>query len=107
VLFRGRKVLFIHISKTRRWSEFCLSYKKSKMKKAFYLILAGVAIGILVAPDKGSETWRKIKDGFDDWKEGAMNHINDMASQAKELLGEGEGAADTAKNEVRETVNQW
>ena len=77
------------------------------MKKALYLILAGVAIGILVAPDKGSETWRKIKDGFEDWKEGAMNQINDMASQAKDLVGEGKKEADTAKNEVRETVNQW
>jgi gas vesicle protein len=77
------------------------------MKKALYLILAGVAIGILVAPDKGSETWRKLKDGFDDWKEGAMDQINDMVSQGKELVGKGKDAADTAKNEVRETVDQW
>ena len=77
------------------------------MKKALYLILAGVAIGILVAPDKGSETWRKLKDGFDDWKEGAMDQINDLVTQGKELVGKGKEAADTAKNEVRETVDQW
>jgi gas vesicle protein len=77
------------------------------MKKALYLILAGVAIGILVAPDKGSETWRKLKDGFDDWKEGAMDQINEMVSQGKELVGKGKDAADTAKNEVRETADQW
>ena len=77
------------------------------MKKALYLILAGVAIGILVAPDKGSETWRKLKEGFDDWKEGAMDQINDMVSQGKELVGKGMDVADTAKNEVRETVNEW
>jgi gas vesicle protein len=80
---------------------------KKEMKKALYLILAGVAIGILVAPDKGSETWRKLKEGFDDWKEGAMDQINDMVSQGKELVGQGMDVTDNAKNEVRETVNEW
>ncbi len=70
------------------------------MKKALYLILAGVAIGILVAPDKGSETLRKLKDRFDDWKEDARDQVNDLVSQGKD-------AVNTAKNEARQTVNEW
>jgi gas vesicle protein len=76
------------------------------MKKAFYLILAGVVIGILVAPDKGSETRRKLKDGFDDWKEGAMDQINDVVSQGKDLIGNGKEAVRTAKTEFAETTNE-
>jgi gas vesicle protein len=77
------------------------------MKKAICLILAGLAIGILVAPDKGSETWRKIKDGFDDWKEGAMDQFNDLVSQGKDLVGKGKDAIDSAKTEARQTANEW
>jgi gas vesicle protein len=77
------------------------------MKKAFYLILAGVAIGILVAPDKGSETRRKLKDGFNDWKDSAMDQINDIVAQGKELVGNGKDGVDTIKNEALETVNEW
>jgi hypothetical protein len=80
---------------------------KKKMKKVLYLILAGVAIGILVAPGKGSETWQKLKEGFNDWKDGAMDQINDMVSQGKDLVAKGRDTVDTAKNEARETVDQW
>ena len=53
------------------------------MKKAFYLILAGVAIGLLVAPAKGSETWQKIKDSLDDLKNDGMDHVNDIIAEGK------------------------
>jgi gas vesicle protein len=77
------------------------------MKKAIYLILAGMVIGILVAPNKGSETWRKIKDGFDDWKDGAMDQFNDLMSQRKDLVGKGKYALDSANKGARQTVNEW
>ena len=66
-----------------------------------------MAIGILVAPGKGSETWRKLKEGFDDWKEGAMDQINDIVSQGKDLVGKGRDTAESLKNEAMETVDQW
>ena len=54
------------------------------MKKAFWLILTGIAIGILVAPDKGSETLKKIKDKLDDLKDRAADNINDMVDTVRE-----------------------
>lgn len=36
------------------------------MNKTLIALLAGVAIGILVAPDKGSNTRNKLIDGFND-----------------------------------------
>jgi gas vesicle protein len=77
------------------------------MKKAFYLILTGVAVGILAAPRKGSETWQRIRDGFNDWKDGAKDKINDAVSKGKDLVGKGNDAVDTAAVETRETVNGW
>ena len=75
------------------------------MKKALYLILAGVAIGILVAPEKGSETRRKLKVGFDEWKDGAMDQINDMVSQGQDLISKGKDLVGTGKSEARQAVN--
>jgi gas vesicle protein len=56
------------------------------MRKAFYLILAGVAIGLLIAPAKGSETWQKIRDSFDDLKNDSVDHVNDIIADGKERV---------------------
>lgn len=48
-------------------------------------LLAGAAIGavagILMAPDKGSKTREKIKDGFDDAKKNLKNKIDSATEQ--------------------------
>ena len=58
------------------------------MKKAFYLILAGVAIGLLIAPAKGSETWQKIKDSFDDLKNDSLDHVNDIIADGQSKVSQ-------------------
>jgi gas vesicle protein len=55
------------------------------MKKAIYLVLAGVAFGLLVAPRSGSETLEKLKKGFKDWKDDAKDQLNDVISKGKAM----------------------
>ncbi len=47
-------------------------------------VAIGTAIGILLAPNKGSETRRKIKEGYDD----AKNNLKDRISIAKQKFSE-------------------
>ncbi len=70
------------------------------MKKAFWLIMAGVAIGILIAPDKGSETWKKITDKLDDLKDNAKNSVDDLVDSGKDIAKKG-------KEGVREVSQDW
>jgi hypothetical protein len=74
-------------------------YQKKFMKKAFWLIMAGIGIGILLAPRKGSETWEKIVDGIDDWKSKAMDTIDDLKSGGENMVAEGKKTASRAQNE--------
>ena len=48
------------------------------MKNALLLLLTGFVAGILLAPRKGSETWQLVRDQLDEWKEGAIDHSEDV-----------------------------
>ena len=50
-------------------------------------IAVGVSIGMLVAPEKGSETRRKLADSVGDWMEKIKNSFN--ASEEKNVSGSG------------------
>lgn len=45
--------------------------------------VVGAGIGILLAPEKGSETRQKLKDHLDNGKEGLMNKFNELTELLK------------------------
>ncbi len=63
------------------------------MKKVLLILLAGVAVGLLVAPQKGSKTWKKIVDGLDDIKDKAVDEMNSLVDKGKDLATKGKMTA--------------
>ena len=70
------------------------------MRKVFYLILTGIAVGILLAPGKGSDTWQRITDCLNNLKSKTKDTINDLVGEAKNMAAERETGAE-------KTTNQW
>ena len=56
----------------------------------------GVGVGILFAPDKGSKTREKIKDGFDDAKNDLKHKFENVSQELKHKFS-------NAKNDLEET----
>jgi gas vesicle protein len=70
---------------------------------------AGVVIGLLIAPEKGSDTRKKIKRTAGDWADN-LSHLwakgkkaaEDMAEVAKDKIRHGKS---TAENKVKESYS--
>ena len=75
----------------------------NKTSSSIIALLAGAAIGvglgILFAPDKGSKTREKMKDGFDDLKDDVKSKFNNLENQAKENFTK-------SKDELKDTVEE-
>ncbi len=73
----------------------------SKTGNSILALLAGAAIGvglgILFAPDKGSKTRDKMKDGFDDLKDQAKSKWDALEEETKEKFSK-------SKEDLIETV---
>jgi len=76
------------------------------MNKTFLTLLVGIGIGILVAPGKGSETWRKLVEGFDEYKDKISDKGSELADKAKSVLNKEKSRVQGAVNDM-ETTPQW
>lgn len=66
------------------------------MKKVLVVLLAGVAVGLLLAPEKGSKTWKKLVNGLDDIKDKAVGEMNNLVDKGKDIASKGKRAAEKA-----------
>jgi gas vesicle protein len=71
-----------------------LQHMASKLLVGF---AAGVLAGILLAPDKGSETRQKIADAARDLKDKFNDFVDDLDSKADDLADEAENLATETK----------
>jgi gas vesicle protein len=56
------------------------------MNKFLLSLMAGIAIGLLIAPAKGSETWKRIVHGVDDYLNDASEEAEDVSESGRILL---------------------
>lgn len=68
------------------------------MNKILFGLLAGVLIGIAIAPDKGSATIRKLKNRLDEYKDQASDEAGEWAGKASDILDKG-------KSKVKEALD--
>jgi gas vesicle protein len=69
------------------------------MKNIILALLAGVAAGILLAPDKGSETRKKLFGKIGDLSDDISDGANDLYKQGKRALQEGVSKGKSALSE--------
>jgi len=66
--------------------------------KLLQAVLVGIAIGILIAPGKGSETLRKLTGKLSDLGEDAKDYLSNATDNIK---GKAEDITDNVKSKVK------
>jgi gas vesicle protein len=66
---------------------------------------AGAVIGMLLAPDKGSELRKKVKDTANDWACQLADLFAEGKSELQNLKSKGSRAAKDVRNEAENTYN--
>ena len=64
------------------------------MNKVLIALIAGIAAGILIAPEKGSASRAKLIDGFNDIADKFLRKKSNMYQNALDTIGEHIGAAE-------------
>ncbi len=86
-------------------------FKQLTMQKSLMLVLAGVAIELLIAPDKGSATQRKVSDWLTGAKDDAKSFLGDAAedvkSKANSVRRDVNEAKDGVKEEAEDAARKW
>lgn len=67
-------------------------------------LTAGIALGVLLAPDKGSETRRKLKDSAEEVKHKVQHLIGKEAKDLDELERIFRGEVDGIQEDIRKRV---
>ena len=65
---------------------------------------AGAMIGMLLAPEKGSELRTKIQNAASDWADQLMDMVNSSREKMGEMKGELKTRAQNGMAEVRENL---
>lgn len=82
----------------------------SNTSKTAIAFLAGIAIGaglgILFAPDEGSKTRKKLKDGFDEKKDELKKKFDELSSSLKSKLENTQSEIETAVADVAENAGE-
>jgi gas vesicle protein len=86
----------------------------TKMKVALGIlgaVAAGVAIGILLAPEKGTDTRKKLKKTAGDWADNLTNlftrakeHAEDSVEAVKEKGRSAKASAEEKVNKLKESL---
>jgi|GEM_PF-789097 gas vesicle protein len=56
------------------------------MNRTFITLIVGIGLGLLLAPAKGSETWKRVKDSLNDFKDDATDKAKDLVDQGRRSL---------------------
>jgi gas vesicle protein len=56
------------------------------MNRTFITLVVGIGLGLLLAPAKGSETWKRLKDSLNDFKDDATDKAKDLVDEGRRSL---------------------